>query len=486
MGEENIRNNTNIQEPSAVEIDTDEEIVAIPLQAKTRTLIAIGIFITMSVSMFTAGTISVILPSLIAKVGGAEYFGMVFTITTVASVIFAPIAGKLGDMRDKGRMFIIGSAVGAVAQVLTAFMPSMPLVLLMRFIAGGGGVFGTVLGLTLIGLMFPTKQRVKWLGFYGTLNAVCNIAAPILGGALADTIGWEWAFYGMIPLAVIGFTIVAIKLPKLPVMDFGNKFDSKGTVLFAALMMTIIALCQYGGTLFPWASFLTLGLVALIAFLVVLFVLAEKKMGEQAMMPIGLFKYRTYTGSLISVVLLTVTSLSVYMFLPLFMQQTMGQPATISGLPITIQSIVAALLSPFFGQFIAKTGKVKAATTICAILMAGLNFYYFTMGASGPLVGIWIGQIVSGIAATISMTAFHMAVQTTMPSETIGVATAGVQTGQGIGATIGAAVFTAVSLSNPNMSVSLTYVFLAAGIIACIALPFTFLIGSTQKQPEKS
>lgn len=440
----------------------------------------------MGVNFFAAGTISVILPSLIAKVGGKQYFGMVFAISTVASVIFAPIAGKLGDLYDKKTLFIAGSVVGSAGQIATAFMPSMPGVLVMRFIAGAGGAFSIVLGLTLIGLLFPPEQRILWLSYYGALTAMCNIIAPVAGGFFTDTIGWEWVFYLTGAAGLFGVLLVGAKLPKIRTPRSGSKFDWAGTALFAVLMLSVIALCQYGGMLFPWRSMATLVSVVFILCVLCLFVYVEKIKGKEAMMPTYLFQYRIYTFSLIAISMLIIASLSIYMFLPLLLQQVFGKTALFSALPITVQSIVAFALSPVFGKFIAKTGKIRQSAIVSAVVISLANLFYFIQSTAHSLFGMWVVQVLYGTGSIIAITVFHMAVQTRMPPDTLGIATAGIQTGEGIGAAVGVAVFSAISLTNADMSVSLPYVFLVACVFAAASLPFVLALGGSPVTKEKT
>ena len=454
-----------------------QEDVAVYVTPKHRTLVGLAIFLAMATNLLISGSLSVVLPSLVEKVGHAEFYGLVFTINTVASVIFGPVAGRLGDLRDKGRLLIIGTVIVLVANLATALSPSMYIVLAARFVAGVGGVFITVLGLTVIGSIFPTAQRVRWMGFYGTLMAVCNAAGPILGGALTDTIGWEWVFYITIPLGVAGIVMLVAFLPKLPVMDLGNKFDVVGVVLFAVLMVSIIALCQMGGASFPWASLQTALFAVLIVVIFIVFALVERKKGDGAMMPMNMFQYPVYTVSLISVILLTAASIASYMYLANYMQNVMGASATASGVPATIAAVVSIVLSPILGQYIAKTGRIKSTVLVCCVLFAAPNLFYSMMGSSIPVVVIYVCQLFYGIGATIQQSIFNMAIQIGVPSEHLGVATAGIQTGMAIGSSVGMAVMTAVSnMGAPE--VAIPRVFLVAAILSAVSIPIAFFLKS--------
>lgn len=393
-----------------------QEEVSIYVAPQHRTRVGLGIFLAMATNLLVSGALSVILPSLVAKVGNPEFYGMVFTINTVASVIFGPVAGRLGDLRDEGRLILLGTIVVMAANLATAIAPNMYIVLAARCVAGIGGVFITVLGLTIIGSIFPTENRVRWMGFYGSLIAVCNAVGPVFGGAMADTLGWEWVFYITIPVGVIGSVLIVASLPKLQVMDLGNKFDVAGVVFFAALMISIITLCQMGGSAFPWGSIQTLGFIALIVVLFVVFGAVERKKGDGAMMPMNMFQFRTYTVCLSCVILLTAASIGVYMYLALYMQSVMGATSTASSIPITISAAISIFLSPVLGQYIAKSGRIKSSIMLCCAAFVVPNLFYSLMGASVPVYIIYIAQVLYGVGATIQASIFNMAVQTGIPS----------------------------------------------------------------------
>ena len=455
-----------------------QEDVGVFVEPKHRVIVGLGIFIAMAANLMVSGALSVVLPSLVAKVGGAEFYGMVFTIGTVAAVIFGPVAGRMGDLTDKGRLMVVGTIITLLGNLVTALAPTMSIVLVTRFVTGAGGVFVTVLGLTVIGSIFPSAQRVKWMGYYGTLTAVCNTVGPLFGGALTDTLGWEWVFFITVPVGVIGILLIMIYLPKIPVMDLGNKFDVGGVLLFGLSMVAVIALCQMGGTSFPWASVQTLGFAAAIVVLLVAFVAVEKRHGDSAMMPMNMFKYPVFTSSLICVIVLTAASIATYMYLALYMQSVMGVSATLSGIPVTIQSIVSIVLSPLLGQYIARTGRLKSTALLCCVLFCLPNLYYGLMGPAAPVAVIFVVQAFYGIGATIQTSIFMMAIQTGLPQERLGVATASIQTGMAIGSSVGMAVMTAVSNLSPDVSVSIPWVFfLAAGLAAVCILPALTLKG---------
>lgn len=457
-----------------------QEDVGVYVKPQHRTIVGLGIFIAMAANLMASGALSVVLPSLVAKVGGAEFYGMVFTIGTVAAVIFGPVAGRMGDLTDKGRLMVIGTAITLLGNLATALSPSMPMVLVVRFIAGAGGVFVTVLGLTVIGTIFPSGSRVKWMGYYGTLTAVCNVVGPLFGGALTDTLGWEWVFYITVPVGVVGIALILVYLPKIPVMDMGNKFDMAGVVLFGATMVAIIALCQMGGISFPWASVQTAAFALAIVLLFIIFVAVEKKHGDSAMMPMNMFRFPVFTSSLICVIVLTAASLATYMYLALYMQNVMGLSATLSGIPVTIQSIVGIVLSPILGQYIAKTGRIKSTALLCCVLFCLPNLYYSIMGPAAPVAVIFVVQLFYGIGATIQTSIFMMAIQTGLPQERLGVATASIQTGMAIGSSIGMAVMSAVS-NIGALDFSLPWVFRLAALLSALCILPVLTIKSGKK-----
>ena len=459
---------------------TLQEDVAVYVDPKHRSLAALGIFLSMFSNIFCYGSISIIMPALVAKVGGMELYSLVFTLTTLATVIFGPLAGRLGSIYDKGRVIILGTIFNIIGNVATAFAPTMPIVLALRLIASGGGAFATVLGLTIIGLIFPSAQRMKWIGYYGTLMAGSNVVAPILAGFLSDSIGWEWVFYLTVPISIVAILMIARYLPKMPVSSVAGSVDFGGLVVFTLIMAAVIVLCQIGGQAFPWISVQTFGFVLAICVLLFIFVKVEKKQGGAAMIPMNLFQFPTFRVAVICAIVLTMASLATYVYLALYMQNIMGISATMSGLPVMVQSLVAVVLSPVLGQYIAKTRRIKSTAILCCILYSAPLFFYSMLTPSTPLAVILAVQLIYGIGATIHMTIFTMAVQVGVPPEHLGPATATVQSAMSIGSTIGTPILTAV-FATATMDISIPWVFRTAAIFAAISILPALMLKSQKK-----
>lgn len=467
----------------------EEEQAAIFVEKKYREIIAVGIFLVMAVNLFAGGAISAIMPKMAEQLGGMELYGLVFTVSTIFMALCSPIAGKFGDLYGKTKMFFLGSIISIAGTVAIGFAPSMLIVVILRAVSGIGNAFALCLGLILIGSIFPSAQRIKWLGFYGTTNAVCNMLGPVFGGMMADSIGWPWVFFVTLPVGIIGLFIVMKFMPKMTVIHSDSQLDTFGIAAFAVLLIGIMMFCQWGGTKFAWLSWKTLAMAAVIVIVTAAFVRIEKKRGDNALMPMTLMSNPVFSTALISIILTTASTLSVYMYLALYMQTVIGCSATAAALPVTIQSLVGLPGSAVFGSVMSKLGTkaIKPSALLAVSIVGAVNLVYalFITPDTGVMF-IYVIQVIYGVGATIIMTVYHMAVQNLIPEEQMGIATSTIQMGQTMGASVGLAVFGAVLNVNADTAVSLKWIFLTASMIAGIAFLATMFMRTNVKNQEWS
>ena len=437
---------------------------------------AVGIFLAMAANLLPGGAQSIVMPSVAAQVDGWAYYGLVFTISTLATAIVTPVAGKLGEALEKRTLILAGLCLAVVSNLAVPLCPSMELIVLLRFVSGVAGALITTPGLTLIGLMFPGEGRVKWMGYYGMLSSACNGFGPVLGGLCTDWLGWQWIYILPLPLGLAAVLLLC-RAPRQQHMTPRTPppFDWLGLGLLSAAMALMTLLCQLGGQGSFWQGALGWGLCLLLLALAAGFVLTEGRRGADALLSVRLFRSPLFSASMAATFLTTCSAIAMFTYLALYLQRVAGLSPSLAGIPVTVEFMTAMLASPALGHLMARTGRYRAASIGAALVMAALSLYYSAMGSSVLLPVLIICQILYGLAACVITSVYLMAVQEGMPDPLLGQATAGIQLGQTIGGTVGAAVMGAVASAGPHVQ-ALPRVFQLGALLALLAVPPSLLL----------
>src|SRR2546422_151805 len=228
---------------------------------------------------------------------------------------------------------------------------------------GAGALFPVALAV--IGDMFDASERGKYQGLVGAIFGLSSVIGPALGGVITDTVGWHWVFFVNLPLGAVVFAVVWRALPTFRPSGATPKIDYFGaSVLAGALVPILVGLTnkQTGN----WSDPAVGGLIALGLVIAAVFVWVEARAAEP-IVPLGLFRNRSFTISVIAMFAASMAFFAPIVFLPRWFQVVGGASATQSGYQILALLgglIISAMAS---GQIVARTGRY----TLLALGAAG-------------------------------------------------------------------------------------------------------------------
>lgn len=110
------------------------------------------------------------------------------------------VTGRLGDRFGPRRLYLLGLVVFCGASTWCGLSGSIEMLIAARIAQGLGAALMTPQTMTVITRIFPPTGRGVALGVWGSVAGVASLVGPLLGGAIADTIGWRWIFFLNIPL----------------------------------------------------------------------------------------------------------------------------------------------------------------------------------------------------------------------------------------------------------------------------------------------
>jgi MFS family permease len=170
------------------------------LWSPQRRTLTVGLVLTITLVAFEALAVSTILPIVADELGGLELYGWVFTSFMLASLIGIVVAGALIDRRGLGLPFAAGLLLFAIGLLIGGLAPSMPVLIVARFIQGLGAGTMPPIAYVAIGRSLPERLRPRMFATLSTAWVLPGVIGPAVAGVIADTLDWRIVFLGMLPL----------------------------------------------------------------------------------------------------------------------------------------------------------------------------------------------------------------------------------------------------------------------------------------------
>jgi EmrB/QacA subfamily drug resistance transporter len=405
--------------------------------------------------MFLAALDQTIVSSAIRTIGddlhGLSIQAWVTTAYLITSTISTPLYGKLSDNYGRKPFYLAAITIFVVGSAASAFATSMYMLAAFRAFQGlgAGGLFS--LALAIIGDIVAPRERARYQGYILAVFGIASVLGPVIGGFFAGapsilTIsGWRWVFLVNVPIGLVALVVVYATL-NLPHISRPHRVDVLGALSLIVCLVPLLVIAEQGRD-WGWGSTRGIGCYLLGAIGLVAFIAAERRIGDDALLPLRFFQNGVF--SLVSVISLVVgmAMFGAIAMLPLYLQIVKGVSPTGSGLrmlPLIGGLIVASIGS---GRLIAKTGRYKVFPLIGGVAMiaglalmyeVGADTAYWYVAIAAGLIGVGLGGIVQPIT---------LATQNAVAPKDIGVASASSQFFRGLGGTLGTAVFLSILFS---------------------------------------
>lgn len=363
-----------------------------------------------------------------------------YTLTLAAVVL---TAGSLADRLGRRRVFAIGLGIFSVASLVAGLAPDPTFLNIARGVQGIGGAAMFAVSLALIAQEFPAgRERGMAMGVYGATIGLAVAFGPLVGGAVVDSLGWEWIFFLNVPIGVAAIAISYLRVRESRDPN-ATSVDWAGLVTFSSsLFLLVLALIR--GNEEGWGSSLIVGLFAAAVLLLAAFVAIERRVAEP-MLPLGLFKRPAFTGVQVAAFGISASMFALFLYLTLYLQNFLGHSPTEAGLrylPLTVAvflvaPIAGALLSKVQARVLISLGLVGAGAGL--MLMAGVD-------ATDDWTGLLGGFIVAGAGIGLLNPAIADVAVSVVPKEQSGMASGINDTFRQVGVALGVAVWGAIFL----------------------------------------
>jgi EmrB/QacA subfamily drug resistance transporter len=385
----------------------------------------------------------------------------VTTAFLISSTIAAPLFGKLSDIYGRKRLFMLAIVIFVAGSALCGLATSMYELAGFRAFQGVGAGGIMPLALAVIGDIIPPRERARYQGYMMAVFASASVLGPVLGGLLAGTnaflgvAGWRWIFYINVPIAIVALIVIA-RVLKLDYVRRERRIDWWGSVMLAVGLVPLLVVAEQGQS-WGWTSVAAFTCYFLAAAGLALFVWIQHRMGDDALLPLRLFRSPTFSVASAQVTIIGMAMFGGLSVIPLYLQIVKGASPTKSGLlllPLVGGLMLASLGA---GRLVARTGRYKIFPVVGSVLMLIGMGLMITIGADTPLWHTDVFMAVFGIGLGLNMQSLVLAMQNAVPAKDMGVASAASTFFRSVGGTLGTAVFLSILFSLAGTKIGQQY-----------------------------
>ena len=342
----------------------------ITLASTTGKWILASTILASSMAFIDSTALNVILPSLQQDLDaqGTDIFWILNAyLLMLASLIL--VGGSLGDKLGRKKVFMVGIIIFIVASCACGLSPSVTWLIIARAVQGVGGALMIPGSLSIISATFHQKEKGKAIGTWSAATTLVTVGGPILGGALGDAGLWRAIFYINVPLGIATLIVLARKVPESSDDHLSHRLDYAGAITIALglalLTFGFLEIPELGWTWPVYAS-LAGGLLMIGVFI------AIEQRKNNPMVPLGMFRNKTFTGANVLTFFLYAALAATMLFLSLNLIQIQGYSQLQAGLTLLPFTILMASVARWVGGLVDRFG--PRWFLICGPLAAGLGF----------------------------------------------------------------------------------------------------------------
>ncbi len=315
----------------------------------TLILTSAALFIVTLDNLVVSTALPTIRRDLHASIQQLEWTVNAYTLTFAVLLL---TGAALGDRFGRRRLFVIGILVFTTGSVGAALAPSIDWLIAARAFQGVGGAIIAPLTLTILSASVPAERRGAALGIWGAVGGIAVGLGPVVGGAVVQSISWQWIFWLNVPIGLVLAPLAARRLNESHGPN--SALDLPGVALASTGLLGIV----YGiirGSQVGWSTPEVVGALGAGAVLMVGFVAWELR-APTPMLPMRFFSNRTFTAANIASMLMFFGMFGAIFLLTQFLQTVQGYSPMSAGLRVLPWTAMPLVVAPIAGALSDRIG----------------------------------------------------------------------------------------------------------------------------------
>lgn len=408
-----------------------------------------GLMLGMFLAALDQTVVSTAIRTIADDLNGYDLQAWATTAFLITSTIATPLYGKLSDLYGRRPFYLFAIGVFVVGSMLCGLADSMYQLAAFRALQGIGAGGLMSLALAIIGDIVPPRERSRYQGFFMAVFGTSSVLGPVIGGffagqeSLLGITGWRWIFYINVPLGIAAFLVV-MRVLHLPHTRRDHRIDWPGALALIVTLVPLLIVAEQGRT-WGWDSGRAVLCYVVGAVGLVLFILAERAYKDDALLPLRLFKNRSFAVGSVGSIVLGAGMFGGILLLPQYLQIVHGSSPTVAGLQMI--PLVAGIMTGAMGSGIAisRTGKYKMFPLVGIVfIVIALVAMSFIVDADTSVWSLVPFMVLMGLGLGFNFQPVILAVQNAVSPREMGVATSSVTFFRQMGGTIGVAAFLSI------------------------------------------
>ncbi len=359
---------------------------------------------------------------------------------TLSFAVLLIAAAALGDRFGRRRMLVIGLLLFVVASATCALARNVGWLIAARAIQGSGAALVLPLALTLLSAAFPPEQRARALGIFGSISGLALIAGPVVGGAIAQGLTWQWIFWLNVPIGLLVIALILRRVqesfgPHTP-LDIGGLLSVSGAAL--GLVWGLVR-----GNSAGWGSLEVVATLVAGVLLTVAFVVWELRV-RTPMVPMHFFRLRAFSAGNTANFLLNASLIGVMFFLAQFFQTAQGYGPLGTGLRLLPLTATLLVIAPIAGILVNRVGERLLVSLGLLLQAIGMAWIALIAAPGLPYSVIIAPLIIAGCGVSLALPATQNAVISSVKAGDIGKASGTFSMFRQLGGAFGVAILATV------------------------------------------
>lgn len=421
-------------------------------KAQLNAVIA-ALFMAAFLAALDVTVVTTLLTLIASDLNEVKNISWIATAYLLSSAALQPLFGKLSDIFGRKPLLLVCCFFFGAGCVICS-VKSLKWLIIGRFITGCGGSGFTALGTITMSDLIPLRER----GYYQGLANICfglgTASGGLLGGIVADWLGWEWVFILQVPLTMVLGAALYFNL-NLPAGSPGlgsqghikeklKRIDFLGSFTLVTALMAVMLAASLGGRQIAYSSKTFIGLCVSAFVLLLVFIYVESYVSEEPIIPVELLAIRTVMASSFANWFYTMGVFAYLFYVPVFFTSVLGLTATQNGLRLVPNFFGVSIGSVGAGIYMRKTGRYYLLTVGAGLLSVSGALRIILLSPKSSALYQFTVLVPPGMGYACMLTVTLLALIASVPSKYQARTTSIQYTFRSTGSTIGVSIASAI------------------------------------------